>query len=116
MARTYLLNTGAIPGLASRPAKPGDTIVLYGVGFGPVTPAIPVGQLVGVSNTPATSFQMSIGNARVCGLMQDWRRVIPCLYQFNITVPNVASGNSVPLTLILNGVASAQTLYIAVQD
>jgi uncharacterized protein (TIGR03437 family) len=30
-----------------QPAKPGDEIVLYCMGFGPVTPAIPAGQLVG---------------------------------------------------------------------
>jgi uncharacterized protein (TIGR03437 family) len=31
--------------LTSQPANPGDEIVLYGVGFGPVNPAIPEGQI-----------------------------------------------------------------------
>jgi uncharacterized protein (TIGR03437 family) len=42
---TFALPAGAISGVSSRPAKPGDEIVLYGVGFGPVTPDIPAGQL-----------------------------------------------------------------------
>lgn len=43
---TFVLPPGAIAGVASRRAKPGDTITLYGVGFGPVTPNIPAGQIV----------------------------------------------------------------------
>src|ERR1035438_9413413 len=38
---TYVLPEGAIAGLPSRPAKPVETIVMYGNGFGPVTPNIP---------------------------------------------------------------------------
>lgn len=38
---TCVLPTGAIAGVASRPAKPGEVIVIYGVGFGSVTPDIP---------------------------------------------------------------------------
>src|SRR6202035_5634032 len=57
---TYVLPTGSIPGVTSRPAKPGDTIILYGVGFGPVTPAIPAGQIAEQSNA-VSGLQMSIG-------------------------------------------------------
>ena len=31
---------------ASRPAKPGDTLMIFGTGFGPTTPAVPAGQVV----------------------------------------------------------------------
>jgi len=37
------------------------------------------------------------------------------LYQFNVVVPTVLSGNSVPVTFSLGGQAGTQTLYIAVQ-
>src|ERR1019366_6796429 len=38
----YVLNTaaGAALGINSRPAKPGDVIIAYGIGFGDVTPSI----------------------------------------------------------------------------
>ena len=42
----YVLPTGAISGLASSPAKVGETIVLYGIGFGNVTPSFLAGQIV----------------------------------------------------------------------
>ena len=30
---------------ASRPAKPGNTLMIFGTGFGPTTPAVPAGQV-----------------------------------------------------------------------
>ena len=71
---TSVLPTGAIVGVSSRPAKPGDTIILYGVGFGPVSPSIPAGQLVQQSNMLASSFQMLIGGMPATVAMQDWPR------------------------------------------
>lgn len=37
------------------------------------------------------------------------------LYQFNVIVPSVASGDKAPVTFSLGGKAGTQTLYIAVQ-
>jgi uncharacterized protein (TIGR03437 family) len=43
---TFVLPVGAIAGVTSRPAKPGETIVLYGIGFGRVSNNLPAGQIV----------------------------------------------------------------------
>ncbi len=61
---TYVLPSGAISGISSRPAKPGDTIVLYGVGFGPVTPDIPAGQIVQAPNMLPPAFKCRLGECR----------------------------------------------------
>jgi len=110
---TFALPAGAISGVSSRPAKPGDEIVLYGVGFGPVTPDIPAGQLAQQSNTLTDSLEVSVGGipAKVDydGLAYDYTG----LYQINITVPEVAAGNQ-PVTFTVNGTAGTQTLAIAV--
>lgn len=112
---TFVLPSGAISGLSSKPAAPGDTIVLYGIGFGPVTPNIPAGQIVQASNTLSSSFQIYVGGAAAqisyAGLAPNYVG----LYQFNIVVPNVASGDTVPLTFKLAGTNNSQTLYTAVQ-
>ena len=55
---TYVLPPQA--GLPTRRAKPGDTIVLYGVGFGPVSPNINAGLIVGQANS-LSGLQFSIG-------------------------------------------------------
>jgi uncharacterized protein (TIGR03437 family) len=114
---TYVLPAGAIAGVTSRPAHPGDEIVLYGIGFGPVTPTIPAGQLVQQANTLTTSFDISIGgvpvtNVPYSGLASDFTG----LYQINVVVPaNIGSG-ALPLTFAVGGVAGTQTLNLAVSN
>jgi uncharacterized protein (TIGR03437 family) len=110
---TYVLPEGAIAGLASRPAKPGDEIVLYGVGFGPVTPDIPAGEIVSQSNTLASSLQMSLGGLQLTPAYAGLAPNYTGLYQFNITVPGVATG-AIPLTFAIGGVSGTQTLSIAI--
>jgi uncharacterized protein (TIGR03437 family) len=111
---TYVLPSGAIAGVSSAPAKPGDVIVLYGVGFGPVNPSIPEGQIVQQQNA-LPSFSISIGGApaavRYAGLAPDYVG----LYQFNVVVPAIAANNAAPVTFTVNGTAGTQTLYLAVE-
>jgi uncharacterized protein (TIGR03437 family) len=109
----YVLPQGAISGINSHPAKPGDTIVLYGVGFGPVTPDTPAGQIVQTSNTLASSFTVSIGGKPATVAYSGLAPNYVGLYQFNVVVPNVAAGNA-PLTFTLGGVPSTQPLSIAI--
>jgi uncharacterized protein (TIGR03437 family) len=113
---TYVLPTGAISGVTSRPAKPGETIVIYGVGFGSVTPNIPAGQIVTESNRLSAPFEILFGKASAklpyFGLAQNFVG----LYQFNVTVPTVSTNDLVPLTFNLGGAAGTQTLFTAVQQ
>ena len=111
---TYILPTGAIPGINSRQAKPGEAIVIYGIGFGSVTPNIPAGVIVSQSNQLALPFQMSFGSTpaqlQYFGLAPNYVG----LYQFNVVVPEIADSDLVPLTFTLNGIPGSQTLYTAV--
>jgi uncharacterized protein (TIGR03437 family) len=113
---TYALPVGAIDGLASHPAAAGETLVFYGMGFGPVTPAIPAGQLVGQPNALTNTFQMFIGGMAATAAYSGLAPNYTGLYQFNIVVPDVGSGSAVPVTFALGGTNGTQTLYIAVQD
>ncbi len=111
----YVLPAGAISGVTSQPATPGENIVIYGIGFGSVTPTIPPGQLAQGDSTLALPFTISIGgkqaNVSYDGLTPDEVGV----YQFNVTVPDVAAGDKVPLTFTLGGInGTQQNLYIAV--
>jgi uncharacterized protein (TIGR03437 family) len=110
---SYVLPAGSIAGVSSRPANPGETIVLYGVGFGPVTPDIPAGQIVTQSNALASSFQLSIGGTPATVVYSGLAPNYTGLYQFNVTVPSVTAG-IVPVTFTLGSVTGTQTLNIAV--
>ncbi len=113
---TYVLPPGALSGVASARAQPGQTIVLFGIGFGPVTPNIPAGQIVSQSNILSGSLQIFFGGVPATvsfsGLAADFLG----LYQFNVVVPNVPAGDAVPLTFSLNGTPGTQTLQIAIQS
>jgi uncharacterized protein (TIGR03437 family) len=113
---TYVLPAGAIAGVASRPAKAGETITLYGVGFGAVAPNIPAGQIVQPGNALVSPFVLKFG----FGLTQatvTYAGLAPGLvglYQFNVIVPQ-SSGAAVPLNFTLGGVSGTQQLSIPVQ-
>lgn len=111
---TYVLPVGAIAGIASRPAKPSDLIVLYGIGFGAVAPSQPAGQVVGTSNSLTATLQVSIGGVPAQVGYNGLSAGNVGLYQFNVTVPQVPNNALTPLTFSLGGVPGTQTIYIPV--
>lgn len=110
---TYALPPGAIA-VPSRRSKPGDTITLYGIGFGSVTPSIPAGQIVGQSNSLTNSIQVSIGGAPATVAYSALAPSYIGLYQLNIVVPNVPANDLTPLTFSLGGIPGTQTLYLPI--
>lgn len=59
---TFVLPPGSIAGRSTREAKPGETIVLYGIGFGRVTPASSPGQIVSGQNQLTQPLAITFGN------------------------------------------------------
>jgi len=114
---TLVLPPGAIPGVASQRAKAGDTIVLYGVGFGPVNPNILAGQIVPVQppNQLITAPQILFGTTPATVTFAGLAANNVGLYQFNVVVPSITASDKVPVTFTLGGVPGTQTLYTAVQ-
>ena len=118
--------TGDFAGIPSRPALPGDVIVLYGVGFGPVCvtavagcAAIPDGQVVTQANTLETSMNVVFGGA--AGTLADLTYAGLALnsvgvYEIDLVVPEIPASNVTALSFSLGTSASTQTLYIAVAN
>ena len=109
-------------GFKSHPAKPGDTIIIYGIGYGQTTPAAVEGQaapstapLETIGNVTATfgggfTGRATNGNVLFSGLTP----TAVGLYQVNVTVPSDSPlGALVPVTLLVNGVQS-NPVYLAV--
>ncbi len=113
---TYILPTGAIPGVASRPAHPTETITLYGIGFGGVTPSTAAGLIETQTNQLAASLQILFGQTPAGITYQGLAPGFVGLYQFDVVVPAVPDNDLVPLTFNLGGVSGSQTLYIAVHQ
>ena len=87
---TYVAPTGAIAGVTSRPAHPGETITMYGIGFGPVVPNISAGQIVTESNQLASSLQILFGQTSAAIVYSGLSVGFVGLYQFNVVVSAVA--------------------------
>ncbi len=111
---SYALPAGSVDGTNSRPARPGETVVLYGAGFGAVTPMSGVGEIVLQSNTLATPVEVYFGDTQASVLSQGLAPGNVGVYKFEVMVPAVESGAAVPVTFKLNGVSGKQTLYTAV--
>jgi uncharacterized protein (TIGR03437 family) len=112
---TFVLPPGAVPGVSSRLAQPGDTVVLYGIGFGPVTPNLPIGQIVSQQNQLASPFQISVGGVSAKLVYDGLAPNYVGLYTFYLVVPDIAATGTAPLTFTVNGVSGTQTLTLAVQ-
>jgi uncharacterized protein (TIGR03437 family) len=118
--QTFVMPPGAVAGVTSSYAKPGEIITLYGVGFGPVSPSsIPyAGQLVPSTpaNTLANPFAMSFGGMPGVVAFSGLVAQQVGLYQFNVTIPQISNSDLVPVTFTLAGTPGSQTLYTAVHN
>jgi uncharacterized protein (TIGR03437 family) len=111
---TFVLPPGLTSAVPTARAKPGDTILLYGVGFGPVTPSIPAGQIEEQANALQSQFQIFFAGTPAQITYQGLVATFIGLYQFNVVVPNVAASDAVPLTISVGTTAGSQTLIIPV--
>lgn len=112
---TLSLPAGAMAGATAHPARPGDTIVLYGVGFGPVTPNIEAGDRVQQLNSLTLPFQVFLGGVPATVSYAGLAPGMVGLYQFNVVVPDTDPGDAVPLTFTLGVSSGQQVLYTALQ-
>jgi len=110
----------SVSGYTSRQANVGETMTMYGGGFGPViNPTIPAGQIVQQLNQLMEPILVYFGPIQAQVQAQvTYSGLAPTLigvYQLNVVVPNIAASTAVPVTFVLGGINSAQTLYTAVQ-
>jgi uncharacterized protein (TIGR03437 family) len=116
---TYIAPAGLIPGATTRPARPGETLVLYGIGFGNVNPAIAPGQITTAANSIARPVSITFtpaagGTATPATLAyQGLAGNFVGLYQFNLVVPQLADGEYI-IKVSVGGVEVPQTLLVPI--
>jgi len=93
-------------------AKAGDTLSLFGTGFGPTNPTTDFSQTF--SGAPVTVNTVTATIGGVPATVGFAGLVVPGEYQFNITVPVVPSGDNL-VVLKVNGLTSQANAYITVQ-
>jgi uncharacterized protein (TIGR03437 family) len=109
---------GSSLGFATKAAKAGDTIEIFGVGFGPTNPPAPAGQPYagppsGAAIPASSNLQILIGGSPVtpafAGITQAG------LFQFNLALPTGLGTGDVPLSAIVGGIQTPAGVFIALQ-
>jgi uncharacterized protein (TIGR03437 family) len=112
---TFVLPTGAIAGVPSRPAQAGDTITLYGIGFGTTAPDNPAGQIVQASNSLTLPVTVTVGSQKATATYAGLAPGNIGLYQFNIVVPTIPANVSTSTITFNQGAAGSIALSLAVK-
>lgn len=93
--------------VTTTPAAAGETIVLYGTGFGQTSPPVPNGQVIATAAAlpvnPTIVIDGYVANVIFAGV------VSPGLYQFNVQVPAAVTHGQDALVVALLGDATTQT-------
>ena len=104
---------GLIAGATFAPAKPGETILLFGTGFGATKPPLPAGKLVTTAAPLANPVRVTIGGivakvafAGVSGSGLD---------QLNITIPPGLADGDAAVVATVAGSTTQTNLFITVQ-
>jgi uncharacterized protein (TIGR03437 family) len=108
----YIGPPGLYPGRTT-PASPGETVLLFGNGFGAPTTPIQSGLPVQSGRLPALPTILIGGVAAkvtFAGL------IAPGEYQFNVIVPNGLDDGDQPVTAIYNGVMSQPGVVLTIQN
>jgi uncharacterized protein (TIGR03118 family) len=98
----------------STPAAPGETIVLFGTGFGVTTPAAVSGAVVSTAaplvQTPAILIDNISARVVFAGL------IATGVYQFNVIVPTGLRDGDVPVVASTGGYSSPALALIAIKN
>jgi uncharacterized protein (TIGR03437 family) len=107
--------TGSSLGYATKAAKAGDTVELFGVGFGPTNPPVPAGlAFSGAAPVlPTSGLQVSVGGVVIppdfAGMTQAG------LFQINLKIPAGLGAGDLPLSAIVGGASTPTGVVLSVQ-
>ncbi|HVW11215.1 MAG TPA: carbohydrate binding domain-containing protein, partial [Bryobacteraceae bacterium] len=99
------------PGPGSHPAFPGETIEIYGTGFGATNPATPTADVVTQAVPLSRPAQVTIGgvNAQV-----QWAGIVSAgLYQLNVVIPVGAAGDAA-VQATVSGFQTQGNVFLAI--
>jgi uncharacterized protein (TIGR03437 family) len=108
---------GAVPGLTTHPAKIGDTVIVYADGLGAVAdPPANGHNSLDQLRPNLTTPQVLIGGVSAPVGFSGLSPQFVGVNQINVTIPSVATGNSVPLQIMLGGITTPDSVTIAVSQ
>lgn len=115
---TYAAKAGTFPGVTTTPASPGETIILWGTGFGPTTPTTPLGTTVPSTQTYNTTTlpNVTLDNSPVDVIGAALTGGSAGLYQIPIQIPSPQANGDYSVQASIGGVTSPLGLILTVQQ
>ncbi|MDX2268844.1 MAG: choice-of-anchor V domain-containing protein [Bryobacter sp.] len=109
---TFVGTAGEVPGVTLRPARPGETIIVYGIGFGATNPPSAAG-VIAAAGANLPGVEVTIGDAPATVAFAGLSPGSIGLYQLNVVVPNVGPGDR-RLGLRVEGTAITQEAFLVI--
>ncbi|MGH9659424.1 MAG: hypothetical protein ACRD96_12830, partial [Bryobacteraceae bacterium] len=109
---TYVGKVGVDPRV-TRAARPGEIVQIFASGFGPTNPPAPSDRLFIGAPEVVTRPRITLGG-REATFIGNGLLVGPALYQFNVTIPDVADGDHA-IIAETGGVRSSATVFLSVR-
>ncbi len=100
--------------IATRPARPGETVLFFGTGFGPTSPAVPAGQVVTQPARMANPVTVTIGN-QPAQVSDTGFLIFSGEYQFNVKIPDSLPDGDAAVDIAVQGVHTQSNVFITVQ-
>ena len=109
-----VLGPPATIGARTMPARAGDSVVLFGIGFGPTTPFVPAGHVYSGAAPTTDTLHLYIGNAIVNTMFVGLSSA--GLYQINLKIPAGLGKGDIPLHAIIGGAQTPADVFIPLDD
>ncbi len=109
---------GLLPGAVFTPAAPGESVSLYGTGFGPTEPPLEAGQIPDGALPLANEVSFTIGGIAVPPEDIFYAGAAPCcagLYQFTMRVPPAVEDGDAPVIAVVQGVSTPAGPFLTVR-
>jgi uncharacterized protein (TIGR03437 family) len=108
---------GLFQGIGTVPAKPGDTIILWGTGFGATNPAVAPGVLPPMNQVAsvAGAVTVTIGNTAATVLGAALAPGNPGLYQIAVQVPGSVPDGDLAVVAQVSGIQSSSGVLLSVK-
>jgi len=105
--------TGTSLGYPTVAAKAGDTVELFGVGFGPTSPSVSAGQSYTGAAPTTNAVSLTVNSLSVAVAFSGLSSA--GLYQLNLTIPLGLGTGDVPIQALVGGLQTPSGVVIALQ-
>ncbi|MBI3681506.1 MAG: hypothetical protein HY235_14065 [Acidobacteria bacterium] len=110
---TFVGRPGGPDPRVTRAARPGETLLIFGHGFGPTNPVVPTDQVV--TGAPAMTTPVRILFDQTVANVSSGNLVFAGLYQFNVPIPDTLANGDHKLIAEIGSATSSTNVYIPVQ-